>query len=109
MHLTIYIGNSMLLTATGVHFENEVDFLNDATVEATVKNLDGTEISGQTWPLILDYIAASNGNYSGILSNELSLTEKKAYNVFLTIIKDANVGYWKETVKAAYRTFEEEC
>jgi hypothetical protein len=109
MHLKLYIGNSMFLRAEGVKFENEETFLNDGLVEATVKNLNGTDVSGQTWPLTLDYITDSDGNYQGVLSNQLELTERKDYHVFLTVTKDANVGHWKETVTAQYRGFDEEC
>lgn len=106
MQARLYIGNTMVLEVTGVKFDGETEYLNDATVEATIKDSNHHEVAGQTWPLTLDYVADSDGNYKGTLSSGLELLERKSYDVELTITKDLNRGFWKEAVKAEYRTFE---
>lgn len=108
MQAKIYIGNTMVLEVSGVQFDGETEYLNDATVESTIKDSNGHEVDGESWPVTLDYVADSDGNYRGVLSSAMALLERKSYDVELTITKDLNVGFWKQTVKAEYRTFKDD-
>ncbi len=54
------------------------------TVTATLVDEDGTTVTGQTFPLTLSYVAASNGNYRGVLEDDLNLTESASYWVQVT-------------------------
>lgn len=49
-------------------------YINNATVTAVLKDDDGEEIAGASWPLTLNYVASSNGEYRGVLSHELETT-----------------------------------
>ena len=61
-------------------------FVNAATVRATMYESDGvTEVSGASWPLTLDYVAASDGVYQGVLEDGRVLVEGERYWMELTI------------------------
>lgn len=47
-------------------------FLNeDATVEITLLDADGEELTGETWPLAFTYIAGSEGVFLGVARDSL--------------------------------------
>ena len=63
--------NNMLLRVNGARDAKTAAFLNVATVTARLVDSLGVDIGGQTWPLTLDYVAASNGDYCGVLNDTL--------------------------------------
>ncbi len=71
---TLYLATDNAFIVEGVRNSVSNEFINDATVELTLLDATGNELSGQTWPLELDYVAGSNGNYSGdILDSVVAL------------------------------------
>ena len=66
-----YYRNDMLLELTGLADESTGAYINNATIEATVKDAAGANVSGQTWPLTLSYVTSSNGVYRGVLDAAL--------------------------------------
>ena len=86
----LLIGNDQTLTVTGIRDEITDAYINDAAVTAIVKNPDGTEVSGQDWPLTLAYVTSSNGNYAGNLEDTLELVPLRPYIIEITI--DAGGG-----------------
>jgi hypothetical protein len=75
----IYLSNDNLLSVEGLKNSSSGSFMNDATVTATLKDSSGTSVSGQTFPVTLSYIAASDGNYQTTLENTLSMVEDSIY------------------------------
>ena len=53
-----------------------------ATVQATINDMAGNAVSGETWPLTLSH--TTGGTYQGTASNSLSLTANKTYKVVIT-------------------------
>ncbi len=90
MKLYWYKGSTQLVRVRGLYDKVTEQWLNAATVQITVKEKDGNsrvpgaEVTGETWPLALGYVAASDGIYEG--------TAAAAVNV--------NLGedYWAEIV-----------
>jgi len=102
--MKIYIGNDNLLTVDELKNAATGAYINDATVTATLTDADGTEVTGQTWPTTLAYIAASNGTYRGSLSNGLSLDRSKEYRLEVAANGGAGlVGEWTYRVYPAWR------
>ncbi len=66
--------NSMLLRLNGARDAKTAAFLNAATVTARLVDAQGVDIVGQTWPLTLDYVATSDGDYCGTLNDTLEQT-----------------------------------
>lgn len=93
----IYIQSDNIIEVTGVTNAATGAFLNDATVTLTL--LDAaleTPIIGQTWPLELSYITASDGNYRGMIINGITVSENQI--LLAEVIVDAGAGlrrYWQ--------------
>ena len=51
-------------------------YVNNATVTVTLYDKDDAELSGETWPVSLAYIAASNGNYYAVLEDTIFTAEQ---------------------------------
>lgn len=54
-------------------------YVNDAQVQVTIKDCDGVEIPGETWPVELPYVAASNGVYEKVFDPNAAIIDNKVY------------------------------
>ncbi len=70
-------------------------FINDASVVATLKDADGNDVSGQTWPATMTYVVASDGRYEATLENALDIDPGTFYEAFIVATKDSLVGTWE--------------
>lgn len=88
---TLYVGNDTVLEVKGLKNEVTGAFLNAATVTATLSDsASGAEVSGQSWPVTLAYVAGSDGDYRATLSYAMSLTANGRYTASITA--DAGAG-----------------
>lgn len=79
-------------------------YVNDATVTVTLYDASGTEVTGQAWPLTLDYIAASNGEYAKSTNPISGLVANEPYRVVLNAVgTDSLEGEWEGLVLATKR------
>lgn len=103
----LLIGNDHTLEVTGLQDElSPLSYLNAATVTARIKNTNDSDVTGETWPITLSYVAASNGNYRGNISDAIAFLNGAFYIVEITA--DAGSGllaFWRKEVVAQYRTF----
>lgn len=75
--------------------------VNDAAVTVTVFNPDGSELSGQTWPLTLDFVAGSQGVYRKTVPPISGLIDKENYHLVFDILgTDSLEGEFCIDVKA---------
>lgn len=66
----IRISSDNLFEIRGLRNNADQSFVNDATVELTLLDeIGGTELSGQSWPLVLSYLAGSDGVYQGTIQD----------------------------------------
>lgn len=79
-------------------------FLNAATVTATLVDA-ATEvvITGQTYPLTLAYVAASDGEYLGTLSKDVVVTKGQRLTLQVTAISGGVQAYWEIPVLVRVR------
>lgn len=82
---TLYGGNDNILEVASLKNELTGEFLNDAVVIATLKDSVGGEVSGDSWPKTMDYLAASNGIYRVTLPHTLGLVIGSRYTVVITV------------------------
>ncbi len=80
----IYLSNDNLLSIEGLMNSSSGSYMNDATVTATLKDSGGTNVSGQTFPVSLAYITATNGNYQATLENTLTMVEGNIYTATIS-------------------------
>lgn len=106
MDAQLYIGNDQTIEVTGLIDEVSGSYLNGATVTASVKTLAGANVSGQSMPIALSYVAASNGNYRGTLEDGLVLTDGTFYVIEVSADAGSDlIALWHKQVPAQYREF----
>ena len=71
MAVEIFIDNDNVVRLTGLRnvMEPEGQYMNNVTVEVTLKNHMNQEVAGQSWPLTLSYVNGSDGDYVGQLED----------------------------------------
>ncbi len=60
--------------------------VNDAVVKVTIKDNKGVNITDETWPYTLPYVAASSGNYSYTFDPFLTLNAGQQYTVIIDVV-----------------------
>jgi len=107
MALKLYVGaNDNILTLTGLMNESTQTYINDAAVTVTLVDKNDVQVSGETWPLTMGYIAASNGNYRSILTDTLSATLSNGVELIAQITANAGAGlngFWEIKINTAKR------
>ncbi|RWN11761.1 hypothetical protein [Mesorhizobium sp.] len=96
MKCVVYVGNTNVIELSGLKSAVEGTFVNDASVTVTVKDKDGANVSGQSWPAAMAYVASSDGLYRGILEDDLALVDGETY--FAHVDADAGdnrIGHWE--------------
>jgi hypothetical protein len=79
-------------------------FVNTATVSVTLVDKDGVEVSGETWPLTMLYVAASNGIYRATIIDTLTLIVDALYTAQITANDGANrLAYWEFPIRVETR------
>lgn len=103
--LTINEGGLTAGNGDGKERVKGFSFLNAATVTVTLKDeADGTEVSGETWPLSMSYVTGSNGIYRATLADTLSLSEGSSYLAEISANAGAGLqGFFTLTLKAKVR------
>lgn len=100
----LLVGNDQTIRVSGVQDEVSGDYLNDITVQVWIKERDGTDVAGETWPITLDYIADSNGDYIGNIEDGVELVAGRRYIVEIRSEAPGDlVGFWHFTRAAKWR------
>jgi hypothetical protein len=103
---SLYIGNDNILELNGLLnvSVSPSTYVNTASVAVTLYDTNGDEVSGETWPLTMSYVASSNGVYRATLSDSLSLKVNRRYRAKITANGGAGLqGEWHENVQAVRR------
>lgn len=85
---TIYYLSDHIIEVDGLINKQTNAYINNAVVIVTLKTLDGVNVTGETWPLSMSYVASSNGKYRATLKYTLSLSKGLNYVAHI----DANGG-----------------
>lgn len=105
----IGIGNDVSVMLTGAYDEGAEGYLNAATVTFTVYGSNGTTaIAG---PTAMTYIAASNGDYRGVLESSIvdalvtagTMVPGNAYRVKVRLVSGMLDAEWDRRVPLAQR------
>jgi hypothetical protein len=107
--VTAFVANTNILELLGLKSDVEDVFINDATVTARIRDKNGDDVSGQSWPVAMAYVAASDGNYRGTLSDEIALVNKQKYKAIIDADAGPDrIGHWEFPFTAITRTGLEE-
>jgi len=101
----LYLSNDNLLSVENLKNAATGVYVNDATVTATLKNSNGVNVTGQSWPLTLAFVSSSNGVYRGTLEDGLSLAEGEVYTAEITADAGSDqIASWSIKLTANKRT-----
>lgn len=85
----VYLANDNRLLLQRAHTYDaagdKVYLDGSVTVQVTLTDTSSSVIAGETWPLALIYIQGSQGDFQGVLRNELTLSEGQTIYAELTI------------------------
>ncbi|MER9355555.1 hypothetical protein NKI61_19995 [Mesorhizobium sp. M0514] len=96
MTCIVYVANTNVIELDGLKSAIEDEFVNDATVSVTVKDEAGAEVTGQTWPEAMAYVAVSDGLYRGIIEDGVEMTAGTTYVAHIDVDAGADrVGHWE--------------
>ncbi|RUU23687.1 hypothetical protein EOD10_04435 [Mesorhizobium sp. M7A.T.Ca.TU.009.01.3.2] len=96
MSCIVYVANTNVIELTGLKSAIEDEFIDDATVTVTVKDSEGEEVSGQTWPTTMDFVVSSDGLYRGIIEDGVELTAGTTYVAHVDVDAGVDrVGHWE--------------
>jgi len=101
----LYLDNSNLLELRGLKDTLTDAFINDATVQATVRDKAGTMLTGDTFPKGLAYVAGSNGVYRATLNKAINIVAGEFYTIKIAAVGNSLDGDWTEKVVAKQRRF----
>lgn len=93
--MTAFVANTNNLELLGLQNASNGAYVNDATVTVTVKDAAGVNVSGETWPISMDYVSASNGNYRCVLAHTISFSSGATYTAEINVNAGANrIAAW---------------
>ena len=102
--VSLFVGNTAILEITLVD-ELTGDPVNSATVAITLTDISGVELTGDTWPKPLVYVAGSEGLYRALLSHNVAMEEGANYLYAATASASGMVASWGGDVNAVRRAF----
>jgi len=91
--LRLLKNNDMSLELDSVADARTLSALNSGVSTITLTTLTGTEISGQAWPTLIEYVSGSSGTYRGILGNDLTVTAGQKLLALVTFSAGGSGGY----------------
>jgi hypothetical protein len=100
----LLVDNDNRLRLFGLRNRTTGEFVNDATVSAGLTTLAGDPVAGQSFPIALNYIPGSNGDYQAVLQNTLELIPRHWYRLRVTASGDGVDAVWVRKIKARVRT-----
>lgn len=83
----LLIGNHNTLKVCLRDAEND-SYINNADIFATLKNMNDVAITGQSWPLKIDYVFSSNGIYIATLNNTINAVNGHYYKLDIDCLSD---------------------
>jgi len=107
LYLHLFAANTTRVELRALASYSAVDtisYINDATVEVTMIDDAGAELTGETWPVTLTYESGSNGNYAGLVSEGIGVSAGDLITAKLTATSGAEQGYWEIPVEVVTRS-----
>jgi hypothetical protein len=103
-----FVGNTNNLEVNGLKSEIEGVFLNAAAVSVTIKDSNGAEVAGESWPQAMNYLPGSEGNYVLGLSRFVEFTSGAKYTAFIDAdasdTESERFAHWQFPFTAQIRT-----
>lgn len=92
----LLVGSSNTIEVRGLRDAISLSYQNAATVTITLKDAAGNNVSGETWPFTLSYVASSDGIYRGTLAAALGIVAGRTYYGHITATQGGSTRFWKK-------------
>lgn len=112
--MTAFVANTNLLELKGLKAHVGGSYINSAVVRVTiyVGNVDDNVKLGPSspplWPMTMEYVSGSNGDYRAVLSKDLPFEPKKLYTAVIEADAGSSpfeqFGHWEFKFKPETRT-----
>lgn len=101
----LYIGVDTVVTYGGMQNPLTAAYINDGTVTCQIVDLAGTAVTptGFTWPVTLDYVAASDGIYRATIDKAMALLPGHSYFLEITAAASGVDDFRRIALMATYR------
>jgi len=107
MALEVFVNNDNAVTIAGLLDACTGLFANTATVEMTVTDKDGVDVTfdntSDFWPRSMPFVDGSSGVYCGIIPIEAELTPEQKYIAVVTANQAGIRGRWNIHFTAKHR------
>ena len=100
--IILLIANSNTLELLGLRNNITGSYINTATVAASLETLRG--VSVQAEPIVLTYVADSDGCYRALLDADISIENNTRYKLTMTAQGEGLKATWEDYIQAKIRT-----
>jgi hypothetical protein len=100
---TLYIGNDNIVSISGLTNAATNAVVNDATVMLSLSDTSGNAVAGQSFPVAMNYVATSDGDYAFNLQSDLQLRHNTVYVAQITVNSSGIDAAWEFQLKAEKR------
>ena len=105
MRFFVYPGNHTLVELSGLQNLLTGAYVNSATADMTVVDVNSAQVPGITWPASFTPVQSSNGDYSATLSNSAGWIVGQWYFGKITVVTTEGLrGNWEIEMEAQKRT-----
>lgn len=103
--MSVYVSNTNVLEVRGLQEAISGDYVNSgATVTVTVVNDCGAAVSGVSWPVSMQYVAGTNGDYRAIIPSSASFSSGEVYFAEISANAGVNkIGFWRHKFRPVNR------
>jgi hypothetical protein len=104
--MEVYVGSTNIIELRRLIATVDNTVVEDAAVEVTVVNKDGSEVAGVAWPLALEQTSESpsKGNYRAVLPETIEFVPNVRYLAKITANAGQDrIGYWEVPFVARLR------
>jgi len=102
--MVAFVANTNLIELIGLKDAIQDTFINDAAVTVSIRQLNGKPVAGSSWPLTVDYVTGSDGDYRVVLTHSLNLIDNKHYKAIIGVNAGSErIGRWEFPFKAEIR------
>lgn len=105
MSINLYVGNANTVAILGLKNGLSGEFINDADANLTIKNMQGSDVGGAPWPIALNYVGDSDGEYRALLPDTLEISAGDYYQLIINAEGDGLKAVWSPYIQATNRSY----
>ena len=98
----IFFKNDNIIELTGLKDAITDTEINSATVTVTLKDKDGVDVTGETWPLTMAAVG-SGGTYRATLQDTLGVTLLDQYTAEIDVTDAGTTAKWSIPAQVTLR------